>query len=319
MPTRWYRVRDACKGVEIVDEQSQLAAECAQCGSASPGRRLQGAFIEPKGFLTAYAEREGGDPGSTRVRERPAEEARLLTRPPVDGYEETPVMGVYTFFAPAFPTSSDDSLRGRLFAVNRGIHGGGYLRCSKCEHAEPAPLDARFGKTKDSPHKSPRTGERCLQTTLKYPVDLGHEFETDVRVFAFHRAMPAAADGFPRTLAEAVRLAGVRLLQADSRDLGATFQINRGCEPVVILYDAVAGGAGFSRRLGSTERRALRTEQLLDEAIRVLDCSADCASSCVKCLNDYGNQSRWDEFDRTIVLPWLRECVQGLSTNNAGI
>ena len=100
-----------------------------------------------------------------------------------------------------------------------------------------------------------------------------------------------------------MRLAGVRLLQADTRDVGATFQIIRGHEPVVILYDTVAGGAGFARRLGSTERRAIRTAWLVDEAIRVLDCLADCASSCVKCLNDYGNQTRWDEFDRTTVLP----------------
>ena len=310
MPTRWYRVCDACRGVEIVDERSQLSAECPQCGRVSPGTRLQGAFVEPKGFLTAYADRDGRDPGSNRIRERPAEEARLLTRPPAHGYEDTSIPGLCTFFAPAFHSGRGRNLHGRLFAVNRGIYGGGYLRCSRCEHAEPAPLDSRFGKSKESPHKSPRTGERCPQTTLTSAVDLGHEFETDVRVFAFQRAMPRDADGFPRTLAEAVRLAAVRLLPADTRDLGATFQIDRGHQPVVILYDAVAGGAGFARRIGATDPRAIKIAHLVNKTVSILDCTAGCASSCIKCLNDYGNQSRWDEFDRTIVLPWLKEFLQ---------
>ena len=310
MPTRWYRVCDTCKGVEIVDQQDDFAGHCPNCGINSSAMRLQGPFIEPKGFLTAYADRAGGDPGSTRIRERPAEEARLLTRPHVDGYEETSIQGVYTFFAPAFPADGDGDLRGRLFTVNRGVHGGGYLRCTRCEHAVPAPREARFGMGVESHHRSPRTGEKCSQTMLQYPIDLGHEFETDVRVLAFQQQMPFPADGFPRTLSEAVRSASVRLLQADSRDLGATFQINRGNEPVVILYDAVAGGAGFVRRLGSDERRAIRIDQLLRTTIAILNCPANCASSCIKCLNDYGNQSRWDEFDRTIVLPWLRESLQ---------
>ena len=307
MPTRWYRVCDACKGVEIADDRSRLPAECPHCGGAWSGTKLHGSFIEPKGFLTAYADREGRDPGSTRIRQRPAEEARLLTRPPADAYQATDVPAVRTFHAPAFPTDGDGALQGKLFAVNRGTRGGGYLRCSKCEHAESAPYDARFGKSKESPHRSPRTGERCSQSTLKYPVDLGHVFATDVRAFRFRKSIPATpADRFVRTLAEAVRLAGVRLLPADSRDLAATFQIGGG-QPVVILYDTVAGGAGFARRLGSTERQGITTRQLLDEAIHVLDCPAGCADSCVKCLNDYGNQARWEEFDRTKVLPWLRE------------
>ena len=304
MPKRWYRVCVACKHVELADDLNLLPSTCPQCDSVWTGN-LQGTFIEPKGFLTAYAERAGGDPGSTRVRQRPADEARLLTRPPADAYQATGVRLVQTFHAQAFPRDGAGALRGRLFVVNRGMRGGGYLRCSKCEHAESAALDARFGRRIESRHKNPRTGENCPQITLRNPVDLGHVFETDVRAFMFRRPMPVPPTAeFARTLAEAVRLAGLRLLQADSRDLAATFQISSG-HPVVVLYDTVAGGAGFVRRLGSAEQQAIPTERLLDEAIRVLDCPAGCASSCGKCLNDYGNQTHWDEFDRTAVLPWL--------------
>ena len=306
MPTRWYRVCNSCRHVQIEDNRNLISSECPQCGDSradSPPTR----FIEPKGFLTAYAEREGRDPGSSRIRQRPADEARLLTRAPASAYHATDVPSISTFHAPAFPLNADVDLKGRLFAVNRGARGAGYLRCSGCEHAESAPRDARLGKSIESRHKNPRTGEQCSEIMLKYPLDLGHEFETDVRAFRFHN--PASAvDGFARTLAEAIRLAGVRMLQADSRDLAATFQMDDRL-PVVIIYDTVAGGAGFARRLGSAERQAISVYDLLAEAIRVLDCPARCASSCVKCLNDYGNQTRWDEFDRTAVLPWLQQLL----------
>ena len=304
MPTRWYRVCNSCRHVEIEDDRGSIGSQCPHCRdwAESPAR-----FIEPKGFLTAYTDREGRDPGSTRVRQRPAEEARLLTRAPVDAYRCTDVPSVSTFHAPAFPSNGGGHLRGRLFAVNRGAHGAGFLRCDRCEYAESALPASRFGKSIQQPHKNPRTGERCSQNTLRNPVDLGHIFETDVRAFRFQSQAPTI-DGFARTLAEAVRLAGVRLLQADSRDVAATFQIDHS-HPVVVLYDTVAGGAGFARRLGAAQRSAVSTRPLLAEAIRVLDCPEGCASSCVKCLNDYGNQSRWDEFDRHAVLPWLRRVV----------
>ena len=306
MPKCWYRVCESCRHVALADDRNLLPPTCPQCHHQWTGHH-QGSFIEPKGFLTAYAERAGRDPGSTRVRQRPADEARLLTRPPAGSYQETDVPLLHTFHAPAFPRDGGGAPKGRLFVVNRGMRGGGYLRCPKCEHAESAPSGARYGKLIESRHKNPRTGENCPQTELRNPVDLGHVFETDVRAFTFRKSMPAMpAAEFARTLAEAFRLAGLRLLQTDSRDLAATFQIDRE-HPVVVLYDTVAGGAGFVRRLGSTEQQGISAERLLDEAIRVLDCRAGCASSCGKCLNDYGNQTHWDVFDRTAVLPWLEE------------
>lgn len=311
MPTRRYRVCDSCRGVDIVDQEGGFADDCPQCGAKGFKSKLQGSFLEPKGFLTAYADREGRDPGSTRVRQRPAEEARLLTRPPADAYRSTDIPELQTFYAPAFPGKEDGAVAGKLFAVNRGTQGGGYLRCSKCEFAKPAQFKARHGMPENCVHQNPRTGDRCGEKTLRFPVDLGHVFETDVRAFRFVKSIQGEQEGFCRTLTEAVRLAGVRLLAADSRDLSATFQIGGEGHPTAILYDTVAGGAGFARRLGSGERQSISPRQLIDEAIRVLDCPDGCADSCVKCLNDYGNQAHWDDFDRTSVLPWLQEIRAG--------
>ena len=312
MPTRYYRVCSSCDHVGIQDSRDDFGKSCPQCLMAWTGWSRNGRFIEPKGFLTTYDDRFGKDPGSTRLRQRPAEEARLVTKAPYHRYEETDLEGVRTFYTAAFPSDGDLAVRGRLFIVNRGPHGGGYLRCPKCEHAEPAPRDSRHGRLIQSQHKNPRTGKSCPVGALKFPVDLGHVFETDVRAFSFSKRFPKfgkevldkARDGFLRTLAEALRLASSRMLHTDSRDLAATSQTDRG-QPVVILYDAVPGGAGYVRRLGSGG--AFAAAKLVDNAIRILECPADCASSCSKCLNDYGNQAHWDLFDRHAALGWLKD------------
>ena len=314
MPDKYYHHCGSCQHVDIASTKSELPRECPQCGAIFSQVH---SFVEPKGFMTSYAAREGGDPGSSRVRQRSADEARLVTQAPFHAYQDTDLRFVRTFFAQAFPLERDHGLRGRLFVVNRGPRGNGYLRCPRCEHAEPAPPGARIGKSVGSPHDDPRSGQCCPATELKWPIDLGHEFETDVRAIAFLVPMPtfggedsgAWRTEFSRTLAEGIRLGAARLLQTSARDISATFQLDD-ARPVVVLFDNVAGGAGYVRRLcGAGHLSAL---QLIDAAIAVLDCPEGCASSCSKCLNDYGNQAYWDEFDRTTVLPWLRGLRSGV-------
>ena len=317
MPVQRYRVCNGCGHVVIADEVRDFKEHCSQCLSAWAGTRREGRFIEPRGFLTSVKDRRGRDPGSTRLRQRSADEARLVTRAPVHRYEETDLEGVRTFYVPAFPADGNQDLRGKPFIVNRGPYGGGYLRCPKCEYSVAAPQDAKYGKVVQEKHENPRTGDKCPVAELSWPVDLGHIFETDVRAFAFARPIPrfdndghevSGEESFLRTLAEALRLAAVRLLQVDSRDLAATFQQDRH-SPVAILYDSVPGGAGYSRRLGTGG--TLSTRGLVKQAVDVLSCGAGCASSCVRCLNDYGNQAHWEKFDRHAVLPWLEAVISG--------
>ncbi|MXX98095.1 MAG: DEAD/DEAH box helicase [Rhodothermaceae bacterium] len=312
MPILVYRICKRCLHVEIKDDRKALDDSCSQCdtpykNSFSEIRK----FIEPRGFLTSYSERHGKDPGATRLRPRSADEARLITRASPQRYVETDLVGVRTFFAPAFPMDGNKDLRGRMFIVNRGTHGGGFLRCNKCEFSMPAPQDARFGKIVSEKHNNPRTGYPCPVEDLQSPVDLGHIFETDVRAFCFDMPIPLTDDDsgesnekdFLRTLAEALRRAAVRKLQIDTRDLVATFQWDQG-NPVVILYDSVPGGAGYAQRLGNG---TFAITKLVQEALGVLECWAECASSCVRCLNDYSNQTHWDKFDRHLVLPWMQD------------
>jgi ATP-dependent helicase YprA (DUF1998 family) len=310
MPNQIYRICRACRHVDIEMFKDDLPETCRQCGSSDAETR---SFIEPKGFLTSYAKREGRDPGSSRLRQRPSEEARLITAAPISHFHATDVRRVRTYFASANPSDEEAIPQGRLFVVNKGPYGGGYLRCPRCEHAEPAAVSAIFGKPTKTSHVDPRTDDKCPVDELKFPVAFGHVFDTDVRALFFSALIPAGEGDhserqdkntyFLRTLAEALRLAAVRLLHADSRDISATFQSDAG-RPMVILYDQVAGGAGYVRRL--CEEGRLSARNLLAEAVRILDCSSNCASSCSACLNDYGNQAFWDQFDRKLALSWLQ-------------
>ncbi len=323
MPTRSYRICDSCGHVTITEDSQTLKGQCSQCAALWVNSRRARRFIEPKGFLTSWEERRGRDPGSTRMRQRTADEARLVTRAPDHQYKDTDLAGVRSFYAPAFPMDGNEDLRGRLLIVNRGPRGGGYIRCTKCEYAVPATQDAVYGKYVEDKHVNPRTGANCLVKKMQRPVDLGCIFETDVRAFAFAKPIPkfdedendereADEESFLRTLAEALRLAAVQLLQVDSRDLAATFQ-RKGHRPVAILYDSVPGGAGYSRRIGNGE--TLSTKNFVSKAVNVLTCHADCASSCIRCLNDYGNQAYWDKFDRHKVLDWLRALASSAQSN----
>jgi hypothetical protein len=316
MPLRYYRICKACGHPEIRDDREQFADICEQC-SGDPQTRISRS-IAPTAFLTSLDEKRGRDPGSSRLRARPVDEARLLTRAHFRDYADTDLSGVRTFFAPATPIGGE--IGGRLFVVNRGPKGAGYLWCRRCEYAEPAPQSALFGQSVvNSVHKNPRTGERCPHEELNYPFDLGHIFETDIRAIGFSVPPPSfqharsereraeKLEGFSRTLAEALRIATAELLEADPRDIRSSKELREG-RPLVVLSDAVAGGAGYVQRL--FEDPAFSAKALIGAAIRVVDCSRpDCATSCSKCMNDYSNQAYWDVFDRLPVLDWLHALI----------
>ncbi len=313
MERGFHRVCPTCQHAETHHERDDFGENCPQCGARASGPRR--AFVEPVGFLTSYADRQGRDPGATRLRVRPVDEARLLTRARPEDFQVSDLARVTHFFAPAI--APEGSQPGRMLVLNRGPLGAGYLWCPSCEHARPAPQEALGGAEIRAVHENPRTGDRCRVESLRWPVDLAHVFETDLRGIRIDQPVPdfsdrpteterrAARDGFLRTLAEALRLAAADILETDPRDLRATVEL-LGAAPLVILSDSVPGGAGYCRRLLDDSRFSARV--LLGRAIAVLDCprGAACETSCSRCLNDYSNQVYWDQFDRHPVFGWLR-------------
>ena len=74
--------------------------------------------------------------------------------------------------------------------------------------------------------------------------------------------------------------------------------------PEIVLYDSVAGGAGYCEMV---TRHGLRA--LLTAAADVLSCPADCSHSCRVCLQAYDNQLYWEKFNRKPALAWLRKVL----------
>jgi ATP-dependent helicase YprA (DUF1998 family) len=308
-----YRICPSCNHVQIHDDREGFDEACPQCGAGQQGLKVR--FIEPFGFLTSYTGRMGRDPGSSRLRVRPVDEARLLTRAMEEDFRSSDLNGVMSFFAPAVPRSGEKP--GQMFIVNRGPQGKGYLCCPRCEFAMPAPRDLAHGAEVQKRHDNPRSGETCPVDKLGWPVDLAHIFETDLRAIRFSTPLPdfgrkkesetrEARDGFVRTLSEALRLAATDLLETDPRDIRATTEIPTG-HPSVILSDAVPGGAGYCRRLLADDEPRFSARALIGRALQILECpSGDtCETSCPHCLNDFSNQQHWDKLNRHPVRAWL--------------
>lgn len=300
-----------CRNVERLQKDEAPLASCPSCnGSLDAPRR----FVEPVGFLTNYKDRAGGEPGSSRLRPRAVDEARLLTKAPLEAMATTDIRDVSTFFASAL--GSDDAPEGKMIVVNRGPNGTGYMRCPRCEHAEPAPKNYFGFSPVASKHYDPRNGNLCPVEELKGASDLAHTYSTDIRLvrIGVPIEVPETAtdehawrDDVLRGASEAIRLAAADMLGTDPRDLRATFEIAPSGGFDIILADATPGGAGYARRLVEESRFSAR--KLFLEALEKLNCVKKCQTSCVHCLNDYSNQIWWDQMDRHISRAWLESVV----------
>jgi hypothetical protein len=331
MPTRWYAACPECFHVDIGDTHQDVPDSCTNCGFADVPARRKRMFIEPKGFVTSAADNKGKDPGSSRRRVRPADEARLIAAPRPEQFEATELPFLQTALLQARGAEGSD-LKGSLFVANRGTQGEGYYRCGRCNFCLPVQKGAgkkgggkkgAAAPAKKFPHKEPSTGQTCGEDVLpKMGLDFAHMFNTDVRLLRFLAPLPEPLDGksserhfqerIARTVAEACRLAASDLLHLHAGELRSTYRLYSTAGNVleVVLYDGVPGGAGYSARLGSPQ---FSFPQLIQAAHRRLECEAGCESACRACLCDYGNQRHWDSFLRKEAQAWMGSLLDGRS------
>ena len=340
MPTLWYAACPKCFHVDVADAHQDLPDGCSNCGYAEPTRRKR-MFLEPKGFVTSFADSKGKNPGTARRRVKPADEARLIVAPRPENFEETELPFLNTALLLA-RGSEDSELRGSLFVTNRGTYGEGYYLCRRCNYCQPA---SKPNKTKDGVkkqakksaaagdttnrkfvHNDPSTGSTCKSDIMpKMGIDFAHMFNTDVRLLRFLAPLPEAPEDITderrfeehvaRTVAEACRLAASDMLHLYPGELRSSYRLyaNAGCIAEVVLYDGVSGGAGYSARLGTPQ---FSFRELMVGALRRLECPQDCESACRACLCDYGNQRHWDSFRRKDALAWLKALLDGHPTAN---
>jgi hypothetical protein len=304
MPTRYYRECSNCRNVEIREAREDFAGSCA-CGHAVPPGHIR-AYIEPKSFVTSSAEPNGRDPGLTRLRPPPTQEARLLSAAAEGAFTANPTNVPNTTWA------WQDAKQGRMFVVNKG-RGSGFLRCP-CGYAVMLRNPGHLLQVQQAPHKTPYN-QPCNQRA-SHIEDLAHEFRTDVLQIRIDRAMPLPADlrpeelddwrtSFLRTLVEAMRLAAANRLGISQREIGATARLRFSGYPELVLYDTVPGGAGYCEIL-LTRFEMLNLLGATEEA---LDCPANCSHSCRVCLQGYENQIYWEKLSRLPVLSWLRSLL----------
>lgn len=324
MPQRWYAACAECFHVDVGDTPQDVPTACSNCGTDESRRKRM--FVEPKGFVTSAAKKKGRDPGTSRRRVKPADEARLIAapRPEQFGGTELPFLSTALLLARG---AEGSELRGSLFVANRGVYGEGYYRCTTCNYCEPfkkqpaAKVKAGVAASRKFDHCDPATGLKCRNELLpKMGLDFGHTFHTDVRLLRFLSPLPEPGDEdgdvrrfqerVARTIAEACRLGASDLLHLHPGELRSTYRLysTAGSILEVVLYDGVPGGAGYSARLGKPQ---FSFSALLQAARRRLVCPATCDSACRACLCDYGNQRYWDSFQRQDALAWLDALTDG--------
>ncbi len=273
MPTRYYRECPECRHVETAEDRTDFDGACPKCARVIPGTAAR-AFIEPKSFVTCSDKPNGQDPGLTRLRPAPAQEARLLSAADEASFLVNPANVPRTSWA------WQDAKQGRMFVVNKG-RGSGFLRCG-CGYTKllknPQDNQQERKRTHRTPFNLP-----CAQPFWYPREDLAHEFRTDVLQVRLDHSLPVPQDlpldelddwldRFTRTLAEAVRRGGADLLGIEPREIASTVRTRLFGYPEVILYDTVAGGAGYCRLL--VDRHSMC--DLLTAACDALDCRAGC-------------------------------------------
>jgi ATP-dependent helicase YprA (DUF1998 family) len=148
---------------------------------------------------------------------------------------------------------------------------------------------------------------------------LGTDFITDVALTSLKVDPPLtlrpnflATNVALRTLCEALTIAGARRLDIDSDELQAEYRPaltpggREGLEAEIYIYDTLAGGAGFARRLADLGI------DVFNEALRLVEaCPENCDRSCYRCLRSFSNRFEHDLLDRHLGASLLRYLIRG--------
>lgn len=175
-----------------------------------------------------------------------------------------------------------------------------YAVCPVCGYATDDPFPKK--------HKNPY-GYYCKnEEAISKKYILSHDFKTDVAKIVFQT--PAASDTNTMLSVLYALLEGMSTaLGIERTDIkGTLHKVNWNNRLIysIILYDAVAGGAGHVRRIVTKDGAAF--QNVLHAAYDLVQ-GCDCDTSCYKCLRNYYNQKIHDQLDRHIaanfIKPWL--------------
>ena len=279
--------------------------DCPACGSEQLGPAKN--WMRPPGFAHPHSweeETSDDDQPATSYATR----AKLMAAGPSDEHGWHPVTNaVRTHYA-----------RTQLLVTNTGPRDEGYDYCTLCGLTGPTAMPAGVGGS-NHPKPVPNDREPNCPGAVTRGLVLGTDFISDVLLVRVAVVAPItlrpgtlATDVALRTVAEAVTVAATQRLQIDAGELQAEYRPaltqggQAGLEAEIYLYDTLAGGAGFARRVADLG------VGVLEDATRLLEeCPGGCDRSCYRCLRSFKNRFEHGLLDRHLGASLLRYLVVG--------
>jgi ATP-dependent helicase YprA (DUF1998 family) len=281
--------------------------DCPACGAEAAFGRAKN-WIRPPGFAHPHSWEEETSPDDQPARSY-ATRAKLVAPGPAASENWREIT----------PRIREHYERTQLLVTNTGPRQEGYSYCTRCGLIEPTAIPSA---TVAAAHPTPYPDDReptCPGAASTRGLVLGTDFISDVLLVSLRVDAPLtlrpgylATDVALRTLAEAITIAATRRLDIEPGELQAEYRPalteagRDGLEAEIYLYDTLAGGAGFTRRVSDLGLA------VFEATIRLLeDCPAGCDRSCYRCLRSFKNKFEHDLLDRHLGASLLRYFVFG--------
>ncbi|MDR3293476.1 MAG: DUF1998 domain-containing protein [Clostridiales bacterium] len=162
------------------------------------------------------------------------------------------------------------------------------------------------GNRKTIEHDTPFGKGKCDCVALERHL-LHHEFKTDVAKIMF--GCNTSDEDTMLSVMYALLNSFANTLSIERRDIKACLTYKRMAGVMahkIIIYDAVPGGAGHSRRLVTEDGEILK--RVIRNALALLN-GCSCEPSCYKCLRNYENQKIHERLDRQKAIQFLEQLL----------
>lgn len=189
-----------------------------------------------------------------------------------------------------------------------------FFVCNYCGYAESTSeneSDTSFSiyqKTMERKHDTP-WGKKCDVRLEKYK--LCHVFKSDVVRLTFS-VLQASSQSVMLSVMYSLLEAMSKVLDIERNDIKGCLHkvvVDGKLLYSIVLYDAVAGGAGHVRRLATESGDVFM--RVIEKALEITD-GCTCSPSCYNCLRNYYNQRIHDQLDRRQAVQFLRIWATGI-------
>jgi hypothetical protein len=287
-----YVICDRCyRYHSVMSELGQSIERCDACGNDLSGARTRGKFIIPEfGFLTTRER-----PGSV-TEKRPRK--TYSTHAYYSG-ERSPEKKISLSLGSGIELNAESATHGKLGLINNA--GNRHFNvCPLCGYA--------FPRTQNIPQThNDRWGRKCNGKFR--PLDLGHEYLTDVLQIEFVNYTETDSDLWLSLLYATIEgISGG--LGIDRSDLDGCLYPSQKAPliPSLIIFDNVPGGAGHVKRVIEDEQTLLSVFQTALQKLKGCTCGGDDGhASCYGCLRNYSNQFCHENLDRKKVIDFFEK------------